>query len=148
MDLTAKRTKFFSILASILAGMFFLYASITIIGYSARFSMSFDLFHSLIKFSETLAFSLSGLLTIGVPLSVLFCLVAFFLKRTIGLCYPYLVVLPLVLLVFFGFFRTVTLGELDLKYIVLMFMQYLPLLLTVIFLSSRSKCNVGTKRTH
>lgn len=143
MNNKTKRIKFLSILASILAGIFFLYVSISVISYGSAFSMSSGLLHPLIKFSETLAFSLAGFLTIGVPLSVVFGLVTWLVKRAVGVCYSYLVVLPLVLSIVFVFLRAGTSGGLDLKYIVLMTTQYLPLMLVVIFLSTRTKCNAG-----
>ncbi len=141
VDNKAKRIRFLSMLASILAGIFFLYVSVSVISYGSAFSMSSSLLHPLIKFSETLAFSLAGFLTIGVPLSVLFGLVTWLVKRAVGVCYSYLVVLPLVLLILLGFLRASTSGELDLKYLVLMTMQYLPLMLVVILLSTRTKLN-------
>lgn len=137
MQVSAQVALFFRRLASLIAGILFLYLSIAVIGYSAQFSMSSELILTILKFSETLAFSLSGFLTVGIPLSILFVVLTCVLTRTIGVCYCFDLALPFLALTLLGLLDTYSSGQLDLNYTVLMTIQNSPLVLTIIYLSKR-----------
>ena len=127
---------------SLVAGFFLCYFIVWIIGWSAAFTLSFEPYAQVLEYSTTLAFAISGFVTIGIPVALMFYVLAFVLRQTVGTAQPLLLAAPPLLLILLGLSSHFS-REDAFELIFLSLTQYIPLIAIVAFLYRQEKRNTS-----
>ncbi|WP_334062491.1 hypothetical protein [Alteromonas genovensis] len=130
-------------LLSLISGIFLCYFIVWLIGRTAAFTMSFEPYTQVIKYSQTLAFSVSGFITVGIPVALMCYVLAFALRHTVGAAHSLLLASPSILLILLGlndFFSR----EDTFQLLFLTLAQYIPLIAMIVFLHRQEKRDTGT----
>jgi hypothetical protein len=128
---------------SLCAGVTFLFLSVTIIGYGAAIAVPKDILDPFVHFSPTFALSVTDFVTIGMPLAVLFYLIALIFKQLVKQVYLSLLVGPFILFMLYGLV-TIEYGGSFWYYFFSAMAKLVPVLLCAIFLGKRNAQNTET----
>ena len=129
---------------SFAAGVLFVCLSIVIMGYGAAVAVPEKMLLPLMQLSPTLALSLTSFITIGLPLTLSFYLLAIIFRRLFNMVNSSFLIAPFILFMVYGL-ATIAHNNDDMWYnFALTLVKLLPVLLCAIFLARQ---NVSSNKT-
>ncbi|WP_032095979.1 MULTISPECIES: hypothetical protein [unclassified Alteromonas] len=129
---------------SFAAGILFVCLSIVIMGYGAAVAVPEKILLPLMQLSPTLALSLTSFVTIGLPLTLTFYLLAIIFRQLFNMVNSSFLIAPFILFMVYGL-ATIALNNDAMWYnLALTLAKLLPVLLCAIFLARRNKSSNKT----
>ena len=135
MEIVGKYRSALSRLLTVMAGTFFVYLSIYVIGLGAAVAIPASILTPMAQLSPTMALSLTELITIGIPVALCFALFAWLCNLTINTVNYYLLAAPFVVFMVHGLSNAGIASDSFLFYSALTIGKLIPVLLVVFVLS-------------
>lgn len=130
-------------LLSIIGGLVFVFLSVPLMGIGAAIAVPESILLPLMNVSPILAISMVDLITIGLPLGILFYATAWILKRKVRVIQYYFLATPFVFFMLFGLIGLVLPSEEIILYVAITVAKIIPVIACAVILSKLNASNNG-----